>query len=146
MWSFTNKKPAVVILMLLSLSAAACEGDYGYGTVVVEREFASIVDDVWGTDVTFDGTILDSWTWEPIRGARVVLTVWVDTCCDIHWEEWLVYTDHNGFFRINTSNPLLDWWIVDIEVSRPGYYDFWHTVTDVYAGDWITFEVEMDPR
>jgi hypothetical protein len=103
------------------------------------------VTDVWDTDVTFDGTILDSWTLEPIRDARVVLSVWVDTCCDVLWEEWLVYTDHNGFFRIDTSNPLLDWWIVDMEVTSPGYHDFGYTVTDVYAGDWITFEIQMDP-
>jgi hypothetical protein len=32
-----------------------------------------------------------------------------------------------------------------MEVTKPGYHDFWYTVTDVYAGDWITFEIQMDP-
>ncbi len=145
MWSSAKTKPAVVILMLISLAAAACGEDLGYGTVIVEREVVSIVDDGWDTEVTFDGTILDSWTLEPIWDARVVLTVWVDTLSDVLWEEWLLYTDHNGFFSVYTPNPALDWWIVDIEVTSPGYRDFWYTVTDVYAGDWITFEIQMDP-
>lgn len=137
---FSRKRPMAIFALTASfIILSSCAVEHYHSPVIIEESID------WDHAVLFDGTVADSLTCEPIEDARVVLTIWVDTCCDILLEEWLLYSDFDGFFSFHTPNDNLARWIVDIEVTRAGYRDVEYTVTDVLAGDWITFEILMAP-
>ena len=139
MW-FSKKRPTTIFALTASfIILSSCAVEHYYSPVIIEEAID------WDTEVLFDGRVADSLTLEPIGDARVVLTIWLDTCCDILLEEWVLYSGFNGFFSFHTPNDNLARWIVDIEVTRDGYHDVEYTVTDVLAGDWITFEILMAP-